>query len=817
MKFKTTPFPHQLAEFELSREQEARALWWEMGCVDIGTEYLSPVGWRSIADYDGSEVAQWDPVTGRATWAKPTEFINLPCSEFYQFLGRTGINQVLSGEHRMPVMTKRGTAHSRTITAEALVTHLGQGRYVRLPSKFVLDPTGPGILLTDNQLRLQVAVMADGSFPKKAPHTKRCVMRLKKQRKIDRLRMLLGDMEGVYERFQPSTGFMLFSFQAPMRCKTWPQEWWEDVSTHQRNILLSELFLWDGHTPPSNRGPSFYSRHESDVDFVQFLAASAGMVTHKCKQPNCWELAVRGTRTNGFIVTQKNVSSIPSPDGRKYCFVVPSGYWIARRGGKPFPTGNCAKTKPIIDTIAWLYLHGKITGALVLAPKGVAPNWILDEIPIHMPDEVMARTHLLLWEGSRMNTQKYQHELHAALAHDGLLFVVMSYHGIMTGTPGKVFKVKNMKRAFKGCHLAKELLTTRDCLAALDESTEIKNPNSKRTKRVQSMGVYAKYRRVLDGLPVTNSAFDVYSPIRFLDPMLWRSIGCDSFGAFKTQFGVWVERVQDPGACPHVRLEDCNCRKFQMLVEHKNLSDLNKIVLSVGARHLKDDVLDLPPKLFSKRYFDLSPGQRKIYEALERDFMVWLDSGELITAPLVITQLLRLQQITSGYCPTDDGEMYLADDNPRVPLLMETVRQCGGKIMIWGKFRQDITQIMTALKASEISAVRYDGQTSDADREIARNAFQKGDAQVFVGNPACAGRGLTLHAAKTVIYYNTSFKYGDRKQSEDRAHRAGMGKLPVTYIDIIASGTYDEKIVKALRRKQSLSNEIMGDKTQDWI
>lgn len=470
-----------------------------------------------------------------------------------------------------------------------------------------------------------------------------------------------------------------------------------------------------------------------------------------------------------------------------------------------------AKTKVAIDTIVWLYLCGKINGALVLAPKAVVPNWVLDELPAHMPDEVVARTRVVMWRTERAGTQKFQREIIEALAHDGLLIVVMSYDGIMTGTPGRAFKVKKIRRAFKGCHYAKELLTTRRCMFVLDESSEIRKSCTKRTKRVLAAGRLAPYRRILTGTATGNSPFDVYPQVKFLDPGRWAGIGCASFEAFKSHFGIWVQRLRNPGRCPH-ETEQCDCPKYPMMVDYKNLDDLNAVVASVGSRLLKSEALDLPPKLYQKRYFTMGAEQRKMYDTLKRDFMVMLSSGDMITAPLVITQLLRLQQITSGYCPTDDGDLVLLGDNPRIPLLVETLK-CPGQKIVWAKFRQDIDQIMEAVPG----AARYDGTTSHGDRERARHGFQAGDVEVFVGNPAAVAYGLTLHAGKTVVYYNNSEKLILRLQSEDRAHRAGMDDQPVTYIDIIAEDTVDEKIVAALRANKELAEIVMGDPSGPWI
>ena len=116
-----------------------------------------------------------------------------------------------------------------------------------------------------------------------------------------------------------------------------------------------------------------------------------------------------------------------------------------------------------------------------------------------------------------------------------------------------------------------------------------------------------------------------------------------------------------------------------------------------------------------------------------------------------------------------------------------------------------------------IVAASYDGRTSLAAREEARNSFQHGDVKVFVANPAAAGKGLTLHAAKTVVYYNNSFKLSERLQSEDRAHRAGMDDRPVNYIDIVATDTIDPHIVETLRTKNALAAQVTGDRLRDWI
>ena len=459
------------------------------------------------------------------------------------------------------------------------------------------------------------------------------------------------------------------------------------------------------------------------------------------------------------------------------------------------------KSKIAIDTIGHLFESGKINGALILAPKNVAPNWTSDEIPLHLGVDPK-RVRVFLWDTGKAVNKGYQQELGKFLssAPDLLCIMVMSYDAILTE------RKKGAKRGLmKGKEAAKELLTTRRCMFVLDESARIKTPSAKRTKRVLAAAAYAPYRRVMTGTPVTNSPFDVFTQLKFLDPDIWRAIGCGTFEAFKTQFGVWIEHERrDTG------------QRFKQLVGYQNLASLAKVVDRVGTRLLKEDVLNLPDKLYSKRTFEMCPEQRKLYDQLRTEFLVMLDGGDMVTAPLAITRLLRLQQVTSGYCPTDDGNMIRIDPNPRLACLMDTLEDVPHQCIVWAKFHDDVDQIEAALLKAGKTCVVYDGRVGQADRETRREAFKAGDAQFFIANPAAAGEGLTLTQARTVVYYNTSYRLADRLQSEDRAHRIGQ-KHPVQYIDIVAQGTVDAVIIRALRTKNDLAAQITGDKLREWI
>ena len=452
------------------------------------------------------------------------------------------------------------------------------------------------------------------------------------------------------------------------------------------------------------------------------------------------------------------------------------------------------KSKLTIDTAAELRRAGEIDGVLILAPGGVHLNWLINEIPAHLPEELAKQVHSFGYRTNRANTKWHQKAVLSLLNNrSAFAWLAMTYDGIMTD---------------KGRLAAWNFLKKRGgrVLYVLDESGSVKSAVSKRTQRVVASGRYAKYRRILDGTPVSNGPFDVYKPVQFVDPTFWKRKGVGTYAEFKVMFGVWKVQSNSEGS------------EYPVCVAYKNLDLLYEWLDEISTRVLKSEVLDLPPKLYSKRYFEMTPKQSRLYATIRDEFEAELN-GQTVTAELPIVRLLRLHQITSGYVPTEETEdeedphVLIDTKNPRLDLLMETLEPITHGVIIWARFRKDIDLILEKLGKA---AVRYDGHVSDDDRMAAVTAFQQGKVQYFVGNPAAGGTGITLTAANTVVYYNNSFKLRDRLQSEDRPHRIGQ-EHPVQYIDLLAENTVDEHILRNLRQKMNVSNQVLGDEVKEWI
>ena len=441
------------------------------------------------------------------------------------------------------------------------------------------------------------------------------------------------------------------------------------------------------------------------------------------------------------------------------------------------------KTKVLIDNLAMLYDKGKIDGALIIAPKGVVKTWYEQELPTHLPDHIENVT--VLWQP---NITKKQQEKLETLYEIGtaLHILVMNVEALSTE---------------KGVKFARKFLVSHRSLMAIDESTTIKTPSAKRTKNIISLGKHAKYRRIMTGSPITKNPLDLYSQCEFLDPWL---LNFQSYYAFRNRYA-------------EMKTMHLRGRSIQVVNAFQNLGELSEKVKAFSYRVLKEDCLDLPSKNWTKRHITLTADQRKIYDQMKKAAMAVLN-GKVTTTMTVLTQLMRLHQITCGHFTADDGSTQIIPNN-RITELMNVLEETEGKVIIWANYQRDVNQIIKNVteKYGEGSIVDYYGLTPQEDRQDNIRKFQNGpDCRFLIGTPQTGGYGITLTKANTVVYFSNGYDLEKRLQSEDRAHRIGQ-KKKVTYVDLIAEGTVDEKIVEALRSKINIASEVMGEQLKEWI
>ena len=441
------------------------------------------------------------------------------------------------------------------------------------------------------------------------------------------------------------------------------------------------------------------------------------------------------------------------------------------------------KTKVLIDNLAMLYDKGKVDGALIIAPKGVIKTWYEQELATHLPNHIENKT--VLWQS---NITKSQQEILDSLfeTETSLHILIMNVEAFSTD---------------KGVKFATKFLNSHRTLMAIDESTTIKTPAAKRTKNIIKLGKDSKYRRIMTGSPVTKNPLDLYSQCEFLDPWL---LNFASYYAFRNRYA-------------EMRTMHLRGRSIQVVHAFQNLSELSEKLQSFSYRVLKEDCLDLHPKNFIKRHIVLTPDQKKVYEQMKKEAMATLN-GKVTSTMTVLTQLMRLHQITCGHFTADDGSVQLIDSN-RIKELMNILEETEGKAIIWANYQRDVNEIIKHIVKNygEGSVVDYYGLTPQEERQDNIRKFQNGDeCRFLVGTTQTGGYGITLTKANTVIYYSNGYDLEKRLQSEDRAHRIGQNKN-VTYIDIICEKTVDEKIVKALRNKINIASEVLGEDLKQWI
>lgn len=443
------------------------------------------------------------------------------------------------------------------------------------------------------------------------------------------------------------------------------------------------------------------------------------------------------------------------------------------------------KSKMLIDTAAYLYSKKKINCLLIIAPNGVHRNWTSIEIPAHMPD--WCKTSMDFYSakhGKRRMAKFWQ-----SYSQDGVLTIVAFNIEAFTSNRAK--------------EAIEKIIAEKVCLIVLDESTTIKNPSAVRTKFINKLVKPHPYKRIANGAPITKGIQDLYSQFGFLSNNI---IGYDSFTAFKKQY---CEEVSVP-----IDYSDPNSKTYKKIVDYKNIDELIEKIDPYSFRVTKKDCLDLPDKIYKLWPVELTEIQKRAYIELKNEYITKIES-DIIEAEISLVRIMRLQQIICGWYPGEDGELKpIPGGNPRMEALeaiCKEVEENGEKAIIWARFKNDIYEIEKLLGDK---AVSYHGDINEEDRETAKEHFQQDDSILYMigmlSSNSGAVRGHTLTAASVTIYYSNIFDLDPRSQSEDRMHRIGIGDKAL-YIDLMALGTIDRKIISALKHKKSIADLVTGD------
>jgi SNF2 family DNA or RNA helicase len=419
------------------------------------------------------------------------------------------------------------------------------------------------------------------------------------------------------------------------------------------------------------------------------------------------------------------------------------------------------KTLTTIAVACRLYLDGKITRMLIVAPLSILGVWQEEFCKFADFEYSLA---VLNGNGSRKTENLRQ------IPTNGLQVAVVNYESAW--------------------RLEKELAAWDADLIVCDEGHRIKTHNIAASKCMHRLGARARYRMLLSGTIITNKAIDVFSPYKFLNP----SVFGNSFYAFRNRY-----------------FDMCGYGMHTSVLKKGMADELSRRIHSIAFRATKAECLDLPETTEIVRTVELEPQAKRLYEQLVRDSYVQIKDGE-ITAANMLTRLLRLSQLTGGFLREDSSERPIQISDAKLAALSDIVdsaaQECD-KLVIIARFLPEIDAITRMLGSKSIAFSLITGAVKDRDDQVRR--FQTDPCvTVFVGQIATAGLGITLTAADKMVFYSLDYSMSNFEQTKARIHRVGQ-RNPCTYIYLVAENTVDAKVLKALRDKANLAKVLIDD------
>ncbi len=422
------------------------------------------------------------------------------------------------------------------------------------------------------------------------------------------------------------------------------------------------------------------------------------------------------------------------------------------------------KSKIIIDEIYNLIERNLINCVVIIAPNGVHSNW-KEQFEIHGPPDYDKWAIQVYKSGN-----KKQEQATRDIIESGKVLVFLMNVEALSHVSGQNY-LHRILRARKHTYMC------------VDESHRIKAFKAKRTKITIQLGALAKYRRIATGTEAQEGLIDLFSQFRFLD---WTILGHKFITSFKSMF--------------------CVLGGYEMreIVGYRNKEILAARIAPFTFNRRKIDCLDLPDKIYIDHHIDITPEQANIYRILEQDLILLLEDGKFIDATMVLTRLIKLQQVLCGHISNEDGTRTI--ESNRAAYTAELVESASGKSIVFCRFVKDVQLVVKALGDIGIVSI---GITGETDHRLENINIWRNDpnCRALVITVQTGGTGLTLNESHNVIFYSNSWSSTDRLQAEDRCHRIGQTNH-VTYHDLYVEDKIDERILLALKAKTNLADNF---------
>lgn len=337
--------------------------------------------------------------------------------------------------------------------------------------------------------------------------------------------------------------------------------------------------------------------------------------------------------------------------------------------------------------------------------------------------------------------------------------------------------------------IEKDILAFDADLIIADEAHKLKEARASQSKAMHHFGDKARYKLLLTGTVITNRELDVFSQYRYLN----RKVFGDSFYVFRNRY---FDMVGYGNHIPRFR--------------NYMLDDFLQRMHSIAFRVTKEECLDLPGITEEVRTVELEPKAMKIYKELQKESYTELGKKE-VSAVNILTKLLRLSQVTGGHLTDDEGDNNAVSTAKLDALsdILDSAMAEEKKIVVMARFVPELNDIEALLKKRGIGFASVRGGVKNRGEEIRR--FQEdSDCRAFVGQIAAAGLGITLAAASTMVFYSLDYSMSNFEQAKARIHRVSQTENCL-YIYLVAKGTVDTKVLRALQQKVDLAKALVDD------
>jgi len=755
-----TPYVHQRATAAFLTMHKKAIVLNDIGCVDADTEYLTPQGWRRIADYTSGAVAQYLPHTGAIEFVEPDAFVKKPCANMIRFKTHYGVDQLLSPEHRVLYADALGKPQV-TSAASVLATHdrckTGwRGRIIT-----TCTGGGAGVALTDAQLQLQVAVCADGHLP--SPARTRCVVRLKRQRKKDRLRMLLAAAGVTWKECSNDTataqGFTAFTFDAPLAEKSYAWAW--AATQKQLTLITSEIGHWDGSFRKAG-GVAFFSRDKESADFIQYAFSATGRTASLSEhirnggtdyvvyaRNKAALLYVRGISKDG--IKAQTIYEQPSTDGYKYCFMVPSTFLLLRRNGCIFATGNTGKTSSALWAADYLMREGLVRKCLIISPLSTLERVWADEIFKGFP----ARQSVVLYGAAARRKRLLKANVDFYIInHDGFEIISEEAQGMFD-------------------------------LVLVDEAAVLRNPSTDRFKYLRKYMANNPDARLwlMTGTPTPNEPTDAWTLAKLIEsPAL-----TETYTGFREKVMMKIGPYR--------------------YVPRPSSPELVSKVLHPSVRYSRDECLDLPDTQYQTRKVPLTKEQQDAYKTMVKHLLIELQSGDISAANEAVKSQ-KLIQIACGVAYDENSNTVELPCAPRVNAVKEVIEEAGGKVIVFAPLTGALEMLNRELTKAGYKVGVVNGAVSANERNRIFHEFQNtNNLDVLLAHPATMAHGLTLTASSTIVWYGPITSNEVYTQANGRIERIGKKKSSV--VVHIEATELEHRLFDRLQNKQKLQGVLL--------